>query len=314
MLPIMNTGIALLLVVLAGVVSSAQTQSDSPPKRYDPPWNRPPQGGISFTVSGVENVPDLYGDINDPQLVIFMGGNQFMVLDELLAAFRKQHPQYQRIFVETLPPGILVEQVKTGAVVVGNMRISLQPDVYLAGKNAIEEQNAWFSKTVKYARNKLAIMVQKGNPKAIKALTDLGRAEVRVSMPNLKTEGIGQQILQAYELAGGTALREQIMTRKVKDGTTYLTQIHHRQTPMRILYDESDAGPVWITEVLYQQRIKHPVDLVEIPDAVNKQGEYWAGQMKKAPHAQAAADFLSFLTSAEAQAIYRAYGFLKPAP
>jgi hypothetical protein len=29
----------------------------------------------------------LYGDINDPQLVVFMGGNQFMVVDELIAAF-----------------------------------------------------------------------------------------------------------------------------------------------------------------------------------------------------------------------------------
>ncbi len=311
----MNTGIVLLLVVLAGVSFRAQAQSDgSRPTRYDPPWNKPLQGGIAFTVPGVDNVPDLYGDINDPQLVLFMGGNQFMVLDELLAAFRNRHPQYQRIFVETLPPGILAEQIKTGSVTVGNMRISLQPDVFLAGKNAIEEHKEWFSNTTGYARNKLAIMVQKGNPKAIRTLADLGRAEVRVSMPNLKTEGIGQQIVQAYELAGGTALREQIMTTKVKDGTTFLTQIHHRQTPMRVLYDESDAGPVWITEVLYQQRLKYPVDLVEIPDAVNKQGDYWAGQMKKAPHAQAAADFLSFLTGTEAQAIYRAYGFLAPIP
>ena len=302
----------MFLLALVGASVCAQAQSGNRATQYDPPWNKPLQGGTALTVPGVENVPDLYGDINDPQLVVFMGGNQFMVLDELLAAFRKQHPQYQRIFVETLPPGILAEQIKTGGVVVGNMRISLQPDVFLAGKNAIEEHKEWFSGTARYARNKLAIMVQKGNPKAIKTLTDLGRADVRVSMPNLKTEGIGQQIVQAYELAGGTALREQIMTQKVKDGTTYLTQIHHRQTPMRILYDESDAGPVWITEVLYQQRLKHPVDLVEIPDAVNKQGDYWIGQMKKAPHPQAAADFIRFLTGPEAQAIYQNYGFLKP--
>lgn len=75
--------------------------------KFDPPWNPPLSGGVNFTVKGVDNVPDIYGDITDPQLVIFMGGNQFMVLDELLAAFRKKHPQYQRILVETLPPGLL---------------------------------------------------------------------------------------------------------------------------------------------------------------------------------------------------------------
>lgn len=72
--------------------------------KYDPPWNKPIAGSLHFTIEGIDNLPDIYGDINNPQLVIFMGGNQFMVLDELLAAFRNKHPQYQRILVETLPP------------------------------------------------------------------------------------------------------------------------------------------------------------------------------------------------------------------
>lgn len=79
-----------------------------------------------------------------------------------------------------------------------------------------------------------------------------------------------------------------------------------------MLYDESDAGPVWVTEVLYQQQLKHPVDLIEIPESVNKHGEYWIGQMKNAPHPQAGADFANFLSSAPAQAIYKKYGFLPP--
>lgn len=139
-------------------------------------------------------MPDLYGDINDPELVAFMGGNQFMVVDELLVAFRKQHPQYERIFVETLPPGILAEQIKTGSVAIGNMRILLRPGVYLAGKGRIEESREWFSRTSQYGRNKLAIMVQRGSPKGVKTLADLGQADVRVSMPDPKTEGIGRQI------------------------------------------------------------------------------------------------------------------------
>lgn len=305
---------AILGALMAIVVETGMAQTSTRPHQYDPPWNTPPSGGTGFTVPDIDNVPDLYGDINDPQLVLFMGGNQFMVVDELLAAFRQRHPQYERIFVETLPPGILAQQIKTGSLVVGNMRIALRPDVYLAGKTQMEENRDLLGTTTYYARNKLAIMVQKGNPKAIKSLTDLGRADVRVSMPNPQTEGIGKQIEQAYELAGGKALRTRIMDQKVSEGSTFLTQIHHRQTPVRVLTNESDAGPVWLTEILYQLKLGHPVEAIELPESVNRYGEMWAGTMKQAPHAQAGADFVQFLTTPAAQAIYDKYGFLKPTP
>ena len=95
-------------LILLSMTKSVMAQDH----RFDPPWNIPPGDALNFTVPGVDNLPDIYGDINDPQLVIFMGGNQFMVLDELLAAFRKKHPQYQRILVETLPPGYCLSKSK----------------------------------------------------------------------------------------------------------------------------------------------------------------------------------------------------------
>ena len=64
--------------------------------RLDPPWNAPPRGGVNFTVSGVNNVPDLHGNPTDSDLVIFFGGNQFMVLPELMAAFQREHPEVAR--------------------------------------------------------------------------------------------------------------------------------------------------------------------------------------------------------------------------
>ncbi len=277
--------------------------------RFDPPWNSPPQSSVMFTIPGVDNVPDLFGDINDPQLVVFFAGNQFMCIDDLIAAFKQQFPQYQRIFAETLPPGILAKQIEGGSITIGNMRISLQPDVYTAGKSRIVQMNNYFSDTAAYAYNKLAIMVPKGNPKNIRSLNDLGRKDVRVSMPNPEWEGIGKRIEEAYVKTGGEALKQTIMNTKVKDSSTYLTQIHHRQTPMRILYAQSDAGPVWYSEAYYQQMIHHPIEMVTIPDNKNITATYMAGLMKNAPHKQAAIDFMAFLTSSTAKAIYRKYGF-----
>jgi len=296
--------VAALALSLSFIAAKAQDH------RFDPPWNTPPESKVQFTVYGVDNVPDLFGDINDPQLVVFFAGNQFMCIDELLASFKKTYPQYQRVFAETLPPGILAKQIISGSIVIGNMRITLKPDVYTAGQSKIDQMPEYFTNTELYAKNRLAIMVRKGNPKNITGLKDLGRADVRISMPNPAWEGVGQRIEEAFKKAGGNELDQAIMQTKVKDSTTFLTQIHHRQTPMRILYDQSDAAPVWYTEAYYQQMIQHPVDLVEIPASENIQAQYVAGLMKTAPHKQAAKDFMDFLMSTQAKAIYKKYGFI----
>jgi molybdate transport system substrate-binding protein len=303
-------GLAGALAIACG---TAGAQTD-----YLPPWNPPPSGGVSFAVPPFDAIADLHGDIVDPQLTVFFAGNQFMVVHDLVEAFKQRYPQYQRIYVETLPPGILAKQIETGSLVMGNLRIALKPDIFTNGKSAIAElqkQRGWFADTADYARNPLAIMVAKGNPKHVEGLQDLGRTDVRVSMPNPQWEGIAKQIEASYRKAGGDALDRTIMDSKVKDGSTYLTRIHHRESPLRVLQGESDAAPVWSTEAYFQQQILHrPVETVAIPADQNVTATYTAARMKDAPHAQAAKDFLAFMTSAQAQAIYRKYGFQPSQP
>lgn len=277
--------------------------------QFDPPWNNAPESFVNFTVKGINNVPDLYGDIVDPQLVVFFAGNQFMVIDDLLAAFKKEHPQYERIFVETLPPGILAKQIEGGSLTIGNLRITHKPDVYAAGKNRIDSMHNHFNEVIEYAYNKLAIMVQKNNPKDVKSILDLARADVKVAMPNPAWEGIGRQIEKVYTQIGGEDLRQTIMQTKVADNTTYLTKIHHRESPMRILYDQADAAPVWYSEIIYQLSIDHPVEFVEIPEADNIRATYMMGKLKNAPRPQAAKDFMAFMKTETVKDIYRKYGF-----
>ena len=216
---------ALLVAVSGGAFAAGRANGQTD---YLPPWNPPPAGGVHFSVPPVDAIADLHGDIVDPQLVVFFAGNQFMVVHDLLEAFKQVHPQYQRIYAETLPPGILAKQIESGTLVMGNLRITLKPDIYTAGKDAIAEQQKqhdWFADSYDYARNPLAILVARGNPKHIEGLADLGRADVRVSMPNPAWEGIAKQIEASYRKAGGDALDHTIMDTKVKDGSTFLTRI-----------------------------------------------------------------------------------------
>jgi molybdate transport system substrate-binding protein len=283
---------------------------------YWPPWSGTQPQGKDFTIDLIDNAPDLHGDIIDPQLIVFFAGNQFMVVSDLMAAFKEDHPQIRRIYVETLPPGILEDQMAQGTLVIGNLRLAVgTPDIFTGGKGRIaklQKDKDWFSDEVDYARNRLAIMVARGNPGGVHALADLGRDSIRVSMPNPQWEGIGGKIVEAYHEAGGADLVKRIMTDKVEDGTTFLTHIHHRQTPLRLMLGMSDAGPVWDTEARFQMKRGHPIELIEIPARYNVIVTYTAGVLKQAPHPEAAKDFLAFLTSARGQAVYRSYGFLPP--
>jgi len=282
-----------------------------------PPWSAPVDDGFEFTVTGIDNAPDLHGNINDPQLVIFFAGNQYMAVNELIRGFRKSHPQYSRVFAETLPPGKLVQQIESGSMRVGNMRMEVQPDVFTAGRGRMDElqkKNDWFLDMRDYATNKLAIMTFRGNPYGIKNWQDLSRAGITLCLPNPKFEGIAEHaIIPALKSTGGQQLADAVYKQKVADGSAFLTTIHHRQTPLRVMQHQCDAGPVWYTEALFHAEIaNHATSTVEIPDKQNHRVTYTAGTMKNAPHEKAAKAFMAFLTGPEGQAIYRKYGFMPP--
>ncbi len=280
-----------------------------------PPWDDPPSNARDFTIPEVNNLPDLHGDIVDPQLVIYFAGNQYMMVPKLIHEFQKAHPKYQHILYVTLPPGILVQALEKhdGAFAIGNLRIALKPDILTRGKGgmtSLQNKKGWFSKLEDYAGNTLALMVAKDNPRHVNGLADLADPSLRISMPNPSWEGIATPIQKAYVKAGGEALKTAVMDTKKADGTTYLTHIHHRQTPMRIMAGLADVGPVWVTEAKYQSsRNGDRIGMVKIPEAQNEHVTYTAGSLKDAPHPEAAKAFMDFLVSKEGQKVITEYGF-----
>jgi ABC-type molybdate transport system substrate-binding protein len=160
-----------------------------------------------------------------------------------------------------------------------------------------------------FATNVLAILVHRGNPKRVTGMMDLGRSDVRVAMPNPVYEAVARQIELALRKAGGSRLVYAVMVTKVHDGTTLLTQIHHRQTPLWVARRRVDAGPLWLTEGLYQARLGAPVTTIRIPPEFNVTATYQAAVATHARHARLAGEFVRFLESPQARAIFRSYGF-----
>lgn len=276
-----------------------------------------------------------YGKIGDSytaDLVLYLAGNQFMVMEELIRDFQGKHPEVEAVFCETIPPGqIFKGQILKQGEIAGQ-KIAQNPDIFasvninhliqLKGRDLMDNH-------IIYTHNKLELMVAEGNPKNIKGVEDLARDDLVQSHPNPLTEGI-------FKFYGSEMLRDAGLYEKVTGGAkckscwavpgkTWFTSRHHRETPDRIEKGEADVGIVWTTEVVHAKAEGRRIDGVAIPAPLNKEEKvgYAIGKLKTGRN-QANADlFLAYLATDPAQQIYAKYGFgrasaeelkLKPLP
>lgn len=284
-----------------------------------PPWqhgtnNDAISRGLEFTVPEVDDLADFHGDLGDPKLVLFVGGNYYFAMAGLVQTFEQMHPEYTgRIYWETIPPGLLVKQIQAGGTITcGNMTWTVKADAYFAGLHAVQqllEEGLLTGPAVPYVTNTLTIMVRRGNPAHIAGLADLGRPDVRLAMPNPAFEGIARQIKAVLTRAGGEALAAAVYDHKVKDGTAVLTQIHHRQTPLFLMQGLVDAGVTWQSEAIFQEQVGHPIEHVDIPEVENTTATYAGAEVKGSPHPEAARAWLAFIRSQDALKIFERYGF-----
>lgn len=264
-----------------------------------------------------------YGKIDDSykaELVMYLAGNQFMVMEELIKDFQSKNPDIKTVYVETIPPGqILKNQIlKQGEI--NGQKTAQNPDVFASvNENHLKQliKKDKVEKYMIYTRNKLELMVKKGNPKQIKGVEDLGRDDIVQSHPNPLTEGIfkfyGSEMLKDLHLhakvTGGKECRECWAV----PNKTWFTARHHRETPQRIETGEADVGIVWTTEVKHAMAQGRDVEGVTIPAPYNKQDKvgYAIGRLNAGRNQENAAKFLAYLATDDAQGIYEKYGFLR---
>jgi len=249
-------------------------------------------------------------------LVLFVAGNQFMVMPELLAAFGAAHPEVRRIFCETLPPGLELKQILAGGAVFRGRVLPGRPDLYATVSAAAVAtlERAGLVRTGEsfpYAHNRLVLLTAPGNPARVARVADLGREEVRVAQPDPELENIGAHILAMYRAAGGEALVRRIMQEKVRTGATRLTTVHHRETPERLLAGSADVGPVWATEGVHAQARGLGLEVVEPGPDLDQRGavRYMACPLAQGPNPENGAAFAAFLRSDAARNIYARHGF-----
>ena len=262
-----------------------------------------------------------YGKIADSytaDLVMYLAGNQFMVMEELIQDFQKANPNVTTIYVETIPPGQILNNqlLKQGRV--NGEKTNKNPDLYASDSmdhlQTLKAEGR-MEKYMVYTHNKLELMVAKGNPKNITGPEDLAREDLVQSHPNPLTEGIfkfyGSEMLKdlgLYEKVTGDA---QCKACWAVPGKTWFTKRYSQEIPYRIENGKADVGIVWASEVIEAKRQGRNVDGVPIAAPYNKADKvvYAIGILNDAKNQSNAQLYLSYLRTRRAQKIYGKYGF-----
>ena len=253
-------------------------------------------------------------------LVMYLAGNQFMVMQELITDFQTKNPDIKTVYVETIPPGQILkgQLLKQGEI--EGQPTAMNPDIFASvniGHLKKLNGKGLMNKHIIYTHNRLELMVAGGNPKGIKGAEDLARDDLVQSHPNPLTEGIfkfyGSAMLKDLDLYEAVTGNAECRSCWAIEGKTWFTSRHHRETPDRIEKGEADVGIVWATEVVHAKAEGRPLEGVAIAAPLNQQDKvnYAIGIMTNGRNAENATRYLAYLGTDDAQSIYAKYGFIR---
>src|SRR6267142_2485111 len=229
-------------LLLSGGFCFAQTPAPVPWPQELPQALSP---GANPYVSEYVTVLDFHGSVQDPDLVIFMAGNQYRVFPDLLLTFREwvrkrrghETVKVDRIFYATTPPGRLIDAMESGQLVLGNFWIDVRPDrlwpdVFMTGPRQQRRLQAakYLDGWSVYTRNRgMVLLVAAGNPKNIRGLQDLLREDVRVALSSPAREPASfESYASTLRAQGGAQFPERLLK---KASTVSPASVHHRENP-----------------------------------------------------------------------------------
>lgn len=203
---------------------------------------------------------DFHGNPVTAKLVVFSDGNHHMALMETLQRFCKENPDIGDIFYTTTPPGPLVQWLQQGGLQMGNLRLSLQPHVFISPPHILDKlkDEKYISGHRPFIRSrKNVFIVRKGNPKNIRSVADLTRDDVRLFLSNPKTETPSYKtyIATLKQLATNEGVALDFLNNEKSDRIVYGQCIHHREAPQAVADGIADVTLVYYHLALRYTRI-----------------------------------------------------------
>lgn len=227
-------------------------------------------------------------DARPRPVLVFAAASLAEAFTALGDAFAATHPP---AFAEQSFAGspALVAQIESGA-----------PAEVIATADAVnmkklEAAGLLASAPATFARNRLEIVVERGNPMGVKGLADLARPDLIV-------------ILAAPAVPAGRYARDALRSAGVAVAPRSL-EPSAKAVLNKVALGEADAGVVYATDV---RAAGDRVSGVAVPDAPNVIASYPIALVKQSEVRSDARAFVAFVLSDEGRAILARFGFLPP--
>jgi len=284
---------------------------------------------IHFAAPESNYLLDFHGSASNLDLVLFMAGNQYRALPELIASFHSwvaATPAYadlrvDNIFYATLPPGRLIDAMQAGKLVLGNFWFDvapgkLWPDVFMTGprqQKRLKDLDYIDSYAV-YARNRgVVLLVRKGNPLNVRTVADLARPDVRVAISSPQREPASFESYAATLRAQGGADLPAVVLAKAT--TVSPASVHHRENAQFVFDGRADVAPMYAHLGSYlKEALPDAFDYVPLPEAGNFIDQLGMSMIKSTERRRAAQIWIEFMRSDAAAAVYERNGFQYASP
>jgi len=290
------------------------------------PWTAAPDDAL-WSHPGSNIVLDFHGDPARAAVTVLSDGNHHMALEEALRDFSRMHPEMNSVFYLTLPPGLLLQIFKRGAVRIGNLRLQLTPHVLISPPGLFESlaPSGRLSGHAPFMRSRgNVLLVRKGNPKAIHDIGSLYGDDLRLFISNPRTETASHSVYREtlLRLCGARGMDVAAMSDMLDgvDGRVFYGQtIHHREAPQALASERADAAILYYHLALRYTRV-FP-ELFEIaaldggdpqpaPSPWNVTSRFHAGVVGDG--GQWGGELLRHLMSPQVTDIYHRHGLLRP--
>ena len=211
---------------------------------------QPPPSAL-LLAAGSNVVLDVHGDPTRARLAVLSDGNHHMALADVMAAFVRHEPAVGDVFYATTPPRILIDILKTGRITLGNLVISVSPGVFISPVevlSALHRDGGVGPPEIFASSRGTAILVRKGNPRAVTGLEDLVRPDVRLAISNPETEQASFAVYASAITAActGPGLSESDIAARLRSDRVIKSRvIHHREIPEILAAGEADASLVY---------------------------------------------------------------------
>ena len=134
---------------------------------------------------------DFNGDPTAAKLVVYSDGNHHMALEECVACHLADNPDMGDNLYTTTPPGPLVQAVKTSVLHVGNLALSILPNVFIGPEVILDRlvASGTMDSHQAFAESRgNVLLVGRENPKDIQGVADIMRDDSRVAVSNPESE------------------------------------------------------------------------------------------------------------------------------